>query len=442
MTPLASPSAPESPGSSDADHAIDVLVVDAGIVFVDSPSAPPDGKLAAAQPALEFIDAEPVSEDVVEAEVVTWKSLPVRFWRGLCSALEWLFGLACLLVGLAVLASVPVLQFLALGYLLESSGRIARKGRLRDGFIGIRGAARIGGFILGPWLWLLPIRLSADLWYDAWLIDPQSAAARGWSIGFTLLTVAILIHIAWAWLRGGRVRHFLWPAPVRLVKTLPRLGGQLSQKADELWEFAAQMRVPYYFWLGLRGFAGAIVWLFVPTLLLIAAPRFDEPGAGVLFGLLGGVLMAAVLLYLPFLQTHFAAENRFWAFFEWQRVRAMFRQAPLAFWCSLFITLLFALPLYLFKIEIIPREALWLPGLVFISFIFPARLLTGWAVGLANRREKPRHWVFRWMARLAAVPVVVVFTFILFMTQYISWYGAASLFEQHAFLTPVPFLGG
>lgn len=152
--------------------------------------------------------------------------------------------------------------------------------------------------------------------------------------------------------------------------------------------------------------------------------------------------MATVLLYLPFVQTHFAAENRFVAFFEWRRVRAMFRRAPWAFWCALLITLLFALPLYLFKIEIIPREALWLPGLVFVSFIFPARLLTGWAVGLANRREAPRHFVFRWTARLAAAPVVIVFTFILFMTQYVSWYGAWSLFEQHAFLTPAPFLGG
>jgi hypothetical protein len=335
-----------------------------------------------------------------------------------------------------------VVQFLTLGYLLESSGRVARSGRLREGFIGIRGAARMGGFILGAWLWLLPIRLSADLWYDAWLIDPQSAAAQGWRIGFTVLTAAILAHIAWAWLRGGRLRHFLWPAPVRLIKTLPRLGQQLSQKSDELWDFAGQLRVPYFFWLGLRGFAGALIWLFVPTLLLIAAPRIDDPGAGVLFGLFGGVLMAAVLLYLPFLQTHFAAENRFRAYFEWRQMRALFRQAPLAFWCSLLITLLFALPLYLFKIEIIPREALWLPGLVFVSFIFPARLLTGWVVGLANRRQAPRHWVFRWAARLAAVPVVVVFTFILFMTQYISWYGAASLFEQHAFLMPVPFLGG
>jgi hypothetical protein len=390
----------------------------------------------------DLVEVVAVKESIVEAEILPRAPLPVRTWRMICSVLEWLFGLACLLVGLAVLASIPIAQFLTLGYLLEASGRVSRSGKLRDGFIGIRGAARIGGFIAGAWLWLLPLRLAADYWYDAWLIDPQSSVTRGWRIGFILLAAAIFVHICWAWLRGGRLRHFLWPAPIRLLKTLPSTGKLLAEKSDALWDFVATMRIPYFFWLGMRGFAGALLWLFVPTLLLIAAPQVKDPGLGVLVGLFGGMVMALVLLYLPFLQAHFAAENRFRAFFEWRRVRAMFRQAPLAFWCALFITLLFALPLYLFKIEIVPREALWLPGLIFVSFIYPARLLTGWSVGLARRREAPRHWVFRWMARLAAVPVVVFFTFLLFMTQYISWYGPKSLFEQHAFLTPVPFLGG
>jgi hypothetical protein len=28
-----------------------------------------------------------------------------------------------------------------------------------------------------------------------------------------------------------------------------------------------------------------------------------------------------------------------------------------------------------------------------------------------------------------------------FLSQYVSWYGIASLYEQHAFMVPVPFLG-
>ena len=47
-------------------------------------------------------------------------SLPARVARWIGSAIEWLFGVVSLLVGLAVLASLPILQFLSLGYLLEA----------------------------------------------------------------------------------------------------------------------------------------------------------------------------------------------------------------------------------------------------------------------------------------------------------------------------------
>src|SRR4051812_17681135 len=53
-----------------------------------------------------------------------------RVVRGVGSAMGWLFGAAVLTVGLAALAALPVLQFLSLGYLLESGARVARSGRL------------------------------------------------------------------------------------------------------------------------------------------------------------------------------------------------------------------------------------------------------------------------------------------------------------------------
>ena len=83
----------------------------------------------------------------------------------------------------------------------------------------------------------------------------------------------------------------------------------------------------------------------------------------------------------------------------------------------------------------------WLPSLVFVVFIFPARLLTGWAMGRARRREQPRFILSRLFAFMAALPVVGFYTLIVYFTQYLSWYGAYSLYEQHAFLVPVPFLG-
>src|SRR3954470_10019169 len=95
-------------------------------------------------------------------------SAPRRGWirrsgEALASALEWTFGALALGLGLALLAATPVAQFLSMGYLLEAEGRVARSGRLRDGLVGVRRAARVGSMVLGAWLWLLPVRLVASL---------------------------------------------------------------------------------------------------------------------------------------------------------------------------------------------------------------------------------------------------------------------------------------
>ena len=106
-----------------------------------------------------------------------------RLVRGIASAAEWLFGLASLLVGLSTLAALPLVQFLSLGYLLESSARVARSGRLRDGFIGVRRAARVGGIAAGIWLATVPAWLVGTVARSAELIDPGGRAARGWRAG-------------------------------------------------------------------------------------------------------------------------------------------------------------------------------------------------------------------------------------------------------------------
>ncbi len=38
------------------------------------------------------------------------------------------------------------------------------------------------------------------------------------------------------------------------------------------------------------------------------------------------------------------------------------------------------------------------------------------------------------------LPVAAFYALIVFFTRYSSWYGIWSLYEQHAFLVPVPFL--
>ena len=78
--------------------------------------------------------------------------LRTRLWRacaalarGIASLVEWLFGLLSLVLGLSILAALPIINVLSLGYFLESSARVARSGRIRDGFVGVRKAARVGG---------------------------------------------------------------------------------------------------------------------------------------------------------------------------------------------------------------------------------------------------------------------------------------------------------
>ncbi len=462
----------------------EIQYIDEQIDVVDeqpATSAPPKPV-----PPMRLFDAEEVDEKVV---VVDERSLPLRTWHGVCAVLEWLFGVFSLLVGLAVLATIPIVQFLSLGYLLEASGRVARSGRIRDGFVGVGKAARVGSLVLGTWLMLLPLRFVSEMWYSAYLIDAESRVTGAWRVGLVVLTVLMVAHILLAWYCGGRLRHFFWPLlapplfgmwlirgviasellrpvvkPVigsispRLLADVTRvppltawfppaillagiLRGRMYREArDAVWDFVIGLRLPHYFWLGVRGFAGAVAWLFVPVILLIGATKLPV-GAAVVAGLAGAFLLTIVMLYLPFLQAHFAAENRFVAMFELGQVRAMFRRAPIAFWFALLITLLFGLPLYLLKIEYLPRETMGLPSAVFVAFIFPARVLTGWAVGRGRKREKPRFFLFRWMSRLAALPVVGMYVLIVYLTQYLSWYGSWSLLEQHAFMLPAPFLG-
>lgn len=370
-------------------------------------------------------------------------SMVTRVWglirfvgRVIASAWEWCFGLVALLVGLAILAALPIVQFLTLGYLLEASGRVARTGRLRDGLIGVRVAARIGGLVLGTWLMLLPLRLVSSLWLSAQLIEPDGAVARGWQAALTILTLVMLLHIGMAWACGGKLRHFLFPLanPVRVARRLWR-GGFWRESRDAVWEFVHSLHVPYYFWLGWRGFWGAFLWLAGPITMLAVGRQAP------LVGFLGGLALVFVLLYVPLLQIHFVTQNRFSAFLELRTIRQHFRRAPLALASAFFVTLLFAVPLYLLKIEIIPREAAWLPSLVFIVFIYPARLLSGWAFGRSLRRAAPRHCVFRWTARLGMLAMALIYVLIVYFSQFAAWEGIWSLYEQHAFLLPVPFLG-
>jgi hypothetical protein len=360
-----------------------------------------------------------------------------RIWRGAVSAFDCLFGLAALIFGLALLAVVPVMNFLSLGYLLHASGRIATTGRLRDGFVGLRKASQLGSVAAGIWLIFWPLRFLAELWRDAALIAPQAPSTQTLRVALIGLTLLTLAHIAWAVLRGGRLRHFLWPAPLALLRWL-KTPNKYRKTNQAFSAFLAGLRLPYYFWLGLRGFAGSLLWLILPVALLMLSTTLGKAGA--LLALPGICLLVIVSMHLPFLQTHFATTGRFRALFELKQVRKLFCQAPLAYCVALLASLLFALPLYLLKIELTPAELAFLPSLVFVVFMLPARLLTGWAMSRSLRRTGRRHALIVWLARATILPVALLYAVFVYFMPYLTWNGASSLLEQHAFLVPTPAL--
>ena len=395
--------------------------------------------------ALDTIPAENPTAEMPVAEIVLAELAPVeaprgirRLARGAYWTCEQIIGLAALVAGLAFLAAIPGLQFISLGYLLEASGRMVRERRWSAGLIGFSPAARLGTIALATWLLSLPLRVIAGQVAGARLIDPGGKAEQGWSIALIVATVVIALHLTSAVLRGGRLRHFVWPAPWRTLKVFASFAtfGQSYRAArDAVWTQWTSMRLGTFWWLGLRGYLLGLVWLIVPVTLLAAGRRTP------VLGFLGAALLMFVAAYLPFLQTRFAATNQWRAMFDLRSVRRSFRHAPWWHVVALLATLALSLPLFLLKVELLPREAAAFPSLFFVAFNLPARWLAGGAVSAASRRPQPRGQLACWTARALMLPISAAYVLFVYLSQYTSWYGIGSLYEQHAFLLPVPFLG-
>lgn len=354
------------------------------------------------------------------------------------------FCIASLIVLLALLTAIPLFQLIAFGYLLQVAGGLVSGARLRDSLPHLHQAGRIGLAAVAVFLAALPTQLLAHWESVAYLIDPgsgQAAAMRTLAIASAMLITGYLL---WAWVRGGRLRHYLWPQPKRFFKEGWRWSTWRAAP-DRLWEFTASLQLPKYFWLGLRGAIGTLVWL-IPAMIIIAAFRNGETGLAGLVGFISLLFLGIALFYLPMLQAHFAAENRLSALFEVRKIRRDFRRAPWAWLLAMIATLVITpIPLYLLKIEATPQEVMWLPCLVFVAFILPARIATGLALRRARHRPEPSGtWaaLSRWMVRLLMVPVVGVYLLFVYVSQYTSWDGLATWVQQHAILIPVPFLTG
>src|SRR5262249_30146190 len=146
--------------------------------------------------------------------------------------------------------------------------RVAKAKRLRAGFVGVRKAAVFGRIIVGSWIVLWPVRFIASMGKDAQLIASGSGVSRGWRIAFLIFAGLSALHIGWACLRGGKLRPFLWPAPIRFTKWLGT-SGKLESIRTGIVDYVAGLRIGHYFRMGALGFVGGVIWLAIPVALLV-----------------------------------------------------------------------------------------------------------------------------------------------------------------------------
>ncbi len=209
-----------------------------------------------------------------------------------------------LLVLIAVVAAIPLLQFISLGYLLVAGSRLADRRPWRQCLPGLRLAGRVGLFALLTGLLSIPVLIVADLAHSAQLLEPNSGTSARWRIGAFLLTAAWLVHVGWAAMRGGRWWHFLWPAPIQFLKQIWR-PSTWQKASDQLYDFVAGLQLPKLWWMGAQATVGALLWLVIPVSMMIIGQRAQAPVAP-LIGMVGAIVMAWVMFYLPFLQMQFA----------------------------------------------------------------------------------------------------------------------------------------
>ncbi len=348
------------------------------------------------------------------------------------------FGIVSLVLLLAVVAAIPIVNFLALGYLLEVEARVARTGRLRDAFLLLDVAPRIGSIVLGVWLWILPLRVLGMNRGDAYFIDPGGSSDQTLSFFAPIIALVVAVHICLSLARGGRLSCFFRPIKnVRWILQRLRYDDYMTHATAGVQDFMRRLRLKHHFLLGLKSFAGAFVWLLIPT-ILFAASNPERP-ATVLLSIIGGIMLMVVLSWLPFMQARFAVVGRWRAMFDFRTIRRLYGYAPLAWLSTIAVLYTLSLPLFLPKVYLLPQDAMWTITLIFVVTIYPVKVMTGWALHRAVARREPPWYGWRWLSRWVMVPLLGLYVFLLFFTPYISEHAKGVLFENHALLLPVPF---
>lgn len=357
--------------------------------------------------------------------------------QGAYRGLRGLWSYGCLVILISAVAAIPILQFAAFGYLLECSSRMSRKLSWSECIPGQQTARRVLVAAVCVGLSWLAVWYITDLAYTAELIEPGNPNGRRIRVASFLLSYAWVIWVGWALFRGGRFRDFAWPAPVRFVKTIWR-AETWRQAEDRLWNLVASLHLPRLMWTGLLASIGAILWLAVPSGMIMLA--LSRPGDGTaLLGIIGVLLMTWVLAMVPFLQVQFTTDRNIRSLFQYKRVREAYKRVPWSMLAGILILFLFATPLYLLRIEPLPKDLTWILTFFFVFFLFPAHLAIGWAWGRYQRSVKRTHWFWRYVAWGPQLAILLAYIGILYFAKFTSWEGGYVFLLQHTVLPPVPF---
>lgn len=380
-------------------------------------------------------------------EIPEIPSLRDQPWQTLGCISNACVGLFSLIVLLTMTAAIPVVNFLALGYLMEIQQRVASSGKIRSAFYLLPAARRLAGIVLGVTVWLLPIQFLAAAVRDCWLLAPGTTGTWLWTAGLVATSLLITSHLLMALACGGGCWRF-----VRPINNICRLRassqcGQYWRNAHEtLYEFSAAFRIPHLFRLGILGYAAVYVWLTVPALLFT---MLDDPTSRwqIVVFIAGCVTMMLTLLWMPLLLAHVATEGRWRAILEFKTVRKLAGQTP---FCWAFATaVLFAtsaLPMLytaLLKNRLPPHDDRWDLMIVFTATVVPARVFVGWVY---HRAKQKTHSTTSWPWRIwqGANGVALCFgvgwyVYLLQLAQTGGELGQRTVWEFQALLLPLPF---
>lgn len=406
-------------------------------------------------------------------------------FRCLWWLLQVVLGVGFLLPLLAALAAIPGANLLSLGMMVEAEASVGRTGRFRDGFPLLAISSRVGLIGLMAGLALLPVFAAASMAEGQQIVGLASGTdLNAWRVGTIVLQVIVFAMLLLAIANGGSFGSFFWPlknpATIRssifvgLTAFLALLATAISPAIPLLIMILWMLKVTHRnfkillsglrsgeyvnsvnYWsnrflqvfqpwhhltVAIKAAVGALCWLIVPTLLLgfASSSPHDQDGPAVVVTLIGGLLMIPVAAWLPLLQCHQAAEERFGAIFDVRTIRKIIARVPVRWALATILMYGLAVPLYLSKVVLPPADAFWLFTPLFILVIFPTRILMGWVYGTGRHKRKLARPIVRFPTKLFMIPMLGLYSGILFLLPLTSEAGPRAMLENHAFLLPVP----